>query len=130
MGVCVWGGWDEGGYVATEDKDKSLSLRFFPPKRHNQAFVLRESCPRLGQKTEIAGEMCSLVGPGLREVGVGWNLGTGGGISRGQVEEYPFHAAGKAVQMCRACRWGGRKTRASFPDHLYFLCEVGGEVIP
>lgn len=32
--------------------------------------------------------------------------------------------------MCKACRWGGRKVRASFPGRLYFLCKVGGEVIP
>lgn len=49
--------------------------------------MLRERCPWLGGKTEIAEGLCSLVGQGLMEVGVGWNLGTGGGISPGQVDE-------------------------------------------
>lgn len=50
-----------------------------------------------GETTRIAEGVCSLVGQGLREVGVGWNLGTGGGISPGQAEEHPSHAAGRAV---------------------------------
>lgn len=82
----------------------------------------------MGKRTQIVKGVFSLVVQGFREVGVGWNLGTGGGISPEQVEEHPFHAAGRAVQMCKACRWGGRKVRASFPDCLYFLCKVGGEV--
>lgn len=61
-----------------------------------------------------------LCGTGPLGAGVGWNLGTGYGISSGQAEEHPFHAAGRAAQMCKACRWGGRKVRASFPDRLYF----------
>lgn len=56
-----------------------------------------------------------------------WNLG---GISPGQVEESPFPVAGRAMAVCRVCRWGDRKVRAAFPDCLYFLCKVGGKVIP
>lgn len=49
-----------------------------------------------GARTWRAEGVCSLLGQGLREVGVGWNLGPGGGISPRQVEDRPFLAAGRA----------------------------------